>query len=140
MRSRLFSVADCLADSRFGAYSVRALFAMLLLIAVLVSSACSIHRIDIQQGNAITKEQVEKLRIGMAKKQVNDLLGTPLINDPFHQGRWDYYYKFISGDTNAEQSSYITLYFDGDKLSKINVHKEPITESELMKTKLKEEK
>lgn len=80
---------------------------------------------------------MEKLKIGMAKRQVTHLLGTPLIDDPFHQGRWDYYYKFIAGDTNEEQSSYITLYFDGDRLSKIDVHKEPLKESELKKSSLR---
>lgn len=128
-----------LADSRFDAYNIKALFTILLLIATLITSACSIHKVDVQQGNAITKEQIEKLRIGMVKKQVNHLLGTPLIDDPFHQGRWDYYYKFISGDTEEIQSSYVTLYFDGDRLSKIDIHKEPIKESQLMKSSLKDQ-
>jgi outer membrane protein assembly factor BamE len=142
MRFRLFLVAeslvaDCLADSRIGAYGIRSLSIILLLITALASSACSIHRVDVQQGNAITKEQIGKLRIGMAKKQVSQIMGTPLIDDPFHQGRWDYYYKFIAGDSDETQSSYVTLYFDGDRLSKINIHKEPQKETNLMKSSIK---
>ena len=99
--------------------------------------ACSIHKIDVQQGNVITKEMMEKLKIGMDKNQVSRLLGTPLIEDPFHVGRWDYAYKFVSGKTGEEQSSHITLIFDGENLSKIDVRKEPPAEADVKRTSLR---
>ena len=67
-------------------------------------SACSIHKIDVQQGNVITKETLKKLNIGMGKKQVSRLLGTPLINDPFHKDRWDYIYYFRQGGPCVKKS------------------------------------
>jgi len=99
--------------------------------------ACSIHKIDVQQGNVITKEMMEKLKIGMDKSQVSRLLGTPLVVDPFRAGRWDYAYKFVSGDTGEVQSSQITLIFDGNNLSRIDVLKEPPAEADVKKTSLR---
>jgi len=45
------------------------------------------YRIDIVQGNVITKEQAERVRPGMTRLQVRDVLGTPLLTDPFHAAR-----------------------------------------------------
>jgi outer membrane protein assembly factor BamE len=103
----------------------------------IILSACSVHKIDIQQGNVITQEMLEKLKIGMDKPQVSRLLGTPLIEDPFHKGRWDYIYKFVAGDTGETQSSHITLFFDGDSLTKIDVREAPPAEADVKKTSLK---
>ncbi|MBX3637196.1 MAG: outer membrane protein assembly factor BamE, partial [Rubrivivax sp.] len=47
------------------------------------------YRIDIVQGNAITREQAALVRPGLTRLQVRDILGTPLIADPFHANRWD---------------------------------------------------
>ena len=103
----------------------------------LILGACSVHRIDIQQGNVITQEMLEKLKIGMDKLQVSRLLGTPLVNDPFREGRWDYIYKFIAGDTGEKQSSHIVLYFTGDNLTKIDVRDAPPAEADVKKTTLR---
>ncbi|WP_455217480.1 outer membrane protein assembly factor BamE [Kaarinaea lacus] len=94
-------------------------------------SACSIHVIDVQQGNAITQELVGKLKIGMKKQQVARLLGTPLINDPFHYDRWDYVYQFVAGDTGEKQSSSMTLFFVGNDLSRIDIKEAPPTEEDI---------
>ena len=104
---------------------------------VIILGACSVHRIDVQQGNVITQEMLEKLKIGMEKQQVSRLLGTPLIKDPFRNGRWDYVYKFVAGDTGEKQSSHITLFFDGDNLTKIDVLKAPPAEADVKKTSLR---
>ena len=103
----------------------------------IILGACSVHRIDIQQGNVITQEMLEKLKIGMGKQQVSRLLGTPLIEDPFHKGRWDYIYKFVAGDTGEKQSSHITLFFDGENLTKIDIREAPLAEADVRKTTLK---
>lgn len=108
-----------------------------ILVFLSILAACTIHKIDIQQGNAITQESVEKLKIGMDKKQVVQIMGTPLINDPFHYDRWDYIYQFIAGDTEETQSSAITLYFTGNKLSKIDIREAPPTEHNIKKPSLR---
>lgn len=52
------------------------------------------YKIDIVQGNVITKEQVALLKAGMPRTQVRDLLGTPLLASVFHADRWDYVFTF----------------------------------------------
>lgn len=104
---------------------------------VIILGACSVHKIDIQQGNVITQEMLKKIKIGMDKPQVSRLLGTPLVKDPFRKGRWDYIYKFVAGDTDKTQSSHITLFFDGDNLAKIDVREAPPAEADVKKTSLK---
>lgn len=87
---------------------------------LLALSACAVHKIDIQQGNVITQEMFEKLKIGMEMKRVELILGTPLITDPFHQNRWDYVYVYKAGDTDDRQSARLTLYFENGQLNKID--------------------
>ncbi|HEX5638142.1 MAG TPA: outer membrane protein assembly factor BamE, partial [Gammaproteobacteria bacterium] len=43
------------------------------------------HKIDIQQGNQVNAEDLDRLKIGMTKQQVKYLLGTPLLQDSFHK-------------------------------------------------------
>ena len=74
------------------------------------------YRIDIQQGNVVTQEMVEKLRPGMTRSQVRFVLGTPLITDVFHNNRWDYVYYFAPRGTLSKEQK-LTVIFDGDRLS-----------------------
>ena len=108
-----------LLNTRLFTIPKSAIFALALCLMLL--SACSVHKIDIQQGNVITQEMFEKLKIGMEKQQVERVFGTPLIVDPFHRNRWDYVYIFKAGDTDEKQSAYLSLYFEDDRLSKIDV-------------------
>src|SRR5438094_346202 len=48
------------------------------------------YRIEIVQGNVVTKEQLALLRPGASRVQVRDALGSPLLTDLFHADRWDY--------------------------------------------------
>ena len=77
------------------------------------------HKLDIQQGNQVNTEDLDRLKIGMTREQVKYLLGTPLLQDSFHQNRWDYLYYLQPGKQEARQSR-ISLYFEGDILSKID--------------------
>ncbi|MCF6338230.1 MAG: outer membrane protein assembly factor BamE [Gammaproteobacteria bacterium] len=92
-----------------------------LVFFLLLSSACSVHKIDIQQGNVITQEMFEKLKIGMDKTRVEMTLGAPLIVDPFRRDRWDYVYIYEAGNTDEHQSAHLTVYFENNQLTKIDV-------------------
>ena len=50
------------------------------------------YRPDVHQGNIITKEMVDQLRIGMTREQVRFMLGTPLMSTEFRKDRVDYIY------------------------------------------------
>ncbi|MDD2916131.1 MAG: outer membrane protein assembly factor BamE [Gallionella sp.] len=77
------------------------------------------YKMDIRQGNYITAEMREKLKIGMSKSQVHYVLGTPMISDAFHGNRWDYVYRLEQGGEIAEKQR-LTLYFEGDNLARID--------------------
>jgi len=93
--------------------------------------ACSVYTLDIQQGNVITQEMIEKLNIGMEKGQITRIIGTPLISNPFRSNRWEYLYSMNKNGGNIEQFSHITLEFENSTLSKIQIHKAPLKEAEL---------
>ena len=73
------------------------------------------HRIDIQQGNAVTQAMLDKLKPGMTPSQVRFIMGTPLIVDPFRANRWDYVYRLEKGG-KLEQARRITVIFENDRL------------------------
>ncbi len=95
----------------------------LLIIAVILTlSACSVYRIDIQQGNTLDPGQVSQLKADMTASQVRFLLGTPLLEDPFHPGRWDYIYDFKPGSQSDKPPlrKHLVLFFKQDKLVTID--------------------
>ncbi len=76
------------------------------------------YKMDIRQGNLVTPEMREKLKIGMTKAQVRYVLGSPTINDAFHANRWDYVYRFEHQGKLVQQQN-LTLYFEGENLARI---------------------
>jgi outer membrane protein assembly factor BamE len=76
------------------------------------------YRLEIVQGNVVTKEQAALIRPGMSRAQVRDVLGSPLLTDLFHADRWDYVFT-IRRQGAAPQSRAVVVLFDGDKLKSI---------------------
>ena len=77
-----------------------------------------VYRIDIQQGNVLEQNVVNRLEPDLSKNQVNYLMGTPLLVDVFHQDRWDYVYSIRRGNKPREQER-ISLFFEDDRLVRI---------------------
>lgn len=77
------------------------LLAIALGAAVLSTVGCKnvfrAYRIDVVQGQTITSEQADKIKIGMSPAQVRYVLGSPLITDTLNPTRWDYTYRFLPG-------------------------------------------
>ncbi|MFN0163021.1 MAG: outer membrane protein assembly factor BamE [Burkholderiales bacterium] len=71
------------------------------------------YRMDIQQGNFVTPDMVQKLSAGQTRDQVRFILGTPLITDVFHVNRWDYVFRFSKG-WNDPETRRLAVYFDRD--------------------------
>ena len=60
------------------------------IIAAMSIAGCAgfgVHRIDIQQGNLVTQEQLSKVKPGMSRLDVRNALGTPLLQDAFNGNR-----------------------------------------------------
>lgn len=94
----------------------------LLLAAALLTAGCSwfqfpgVYRLSIDQGNIITQEMVDQLEPGMTRRQVNFVLGTPLVTDSFHPNRWDYVHRVQRPDGEVERKR-LTVFFENDQLS-----------------------
>jgi outer membrane protein assembly factor BamE len=98
---------------------------LLISLAITCLSACSfvgfpgVYKIDVEQGNIITQEMADQLKPGMSRRQVRFILGTPLVEDPFNQSRWDYPYVKRNGQTILDESR-LTVVFDGDSLQTVS--------------------
>jgi len=93
----------------------------LLFVAVLAvaASGCGVlYKQPIYQGNLIEKKAADQLQVGMSRQQVQALLGTPSVADPFHHDRWDYIASERTGRMGHTQVKDLTLWFQGDSLSK----------------------
>jgi len=101
------------------------MYRLILLAGLTVfSSGCrSVYTVEVQQGNVITQEMVNKLKPGMSRSQVRFVLGTPLVTDAFHPDRWDYYYYLRPSNQSTGEARRFTVIFKNDVLE--SVHGDP---------------
>ena len=90
------------------------------LLVFLLVAGCSFlpqipYMIDVQQGNVVSEEMLEKLKPGMTKSQVLFVMGSPLIVDTFRHNRWDYVYVLREKDNLIEKKR-LTIFFENDTL------------------------
>ena len=93
----------------------RYLFIALLATLILNTGCQLIYRQNVQQGNAHEQDDLDQVELGMSKKQVAYLLGTPAVHDPFHQDRWDYISMFSRRGGDPVRRL-VTLTFEDDLL------------------------
>ena len=88
------------------------------LLAAVLLSGCGrlVYTLDVQQGNYVTTDVAAKLKVGMTKAEVRQLLGTPLLIDAFHPNRWDYYFSNVKGG-KAENRTQLSVFFVNDKVA-----------------------
>lgn len=92
-----------------------------LVCACLLNTACNfpgVYKLDIPQGNIIEQEKIDQLEVGMNKRQVRYLLGTPLLRDSFNQDRWDYYFS-LEDRKGIFIQQHVTIFFEKGRLSSI---------------------
>lgn len=90
-----------------------------LFLAFSLLSACTVYRLDIQQGNFVDQRMLDQLKVGMTHEQVRFIMGIPMIKDPFHPHRWDYKYYLDSRYEKRDSSHRVTVFFEGDRVSRI---------------------
>jgi len=93
----------------------RYLFITLLAVLTLNTGCKLIYKQNVQQGNAHEQDDLDQVELGMSKKQVSYLLGTPAVHDPFHQDRWDYI-SMLSRRGGEPVRRLVTLTFENDLL------------------------
>ena len=98
---------------------MRHFITVLLLLGIFSSSGCILYEQDIEQGNVLTPEMIQQIKPGMTRKQVQLILGTPLVADVFHSKRWDYYYSLQPGGKDITKKLQLTILFEGDRVTEI---------------------
>lgn len=88
-------------------------------LALALSACGAIYKVDVYQGSLLESTNVEQLKVGMNKRQVLALLGSPSVNDPFHQDRWDYLATQSQRGSDPEVKN-LVLTFEGDQLASIS--------------------
>jgi len=89
------------------------------------------YRIDIQQGNFVSREMVAQLKPGMTREQVRFVLGTPLLTDVFHADRWDYEFRLAKGNGQI-MTSRVSAFFKDNLLERYEGGSDLPTEQEYL--------
>lgn len=92
---------------------------LLIFLILTIGSAGCVYRANISQGNLIAQEDLDQLAVEMTRRQVRFLLGTPMIDDPFHANRWDYVYYLKVGRQDASFKRWVSVIFEGDRVVEI---------------------
>jgi len=109
------------------------------LLALFQFTGCSVvpyilYKIDVQQGNVVTQDMIEKLKPGMTKSQVRFVMGTPLIVDAFRDNRWDYaYMDQEKGELVAQKR--LTIFFENERFSHFENYLLPLDGTEMFESK-----
>jgi outer membrane protein assembly factor BamE len=99
------------------------LLTFLLIIACALTSSC-VYQAALSQGNLLDQEDIDQAEVGMTRGQIRFLLGTPMIDDPFHENRWDYIYFLRIRKEKALFKRWISIRFEDDKVIKIDKEKQ----------------
>ena len=91
---------------------------VIALLSIAIASGC-VYRQNISQGNLIKEEDLDQVRVEMTRSQVRFLLGTPMVDDPFHADRWDYVYYLKVGRQDASAKRWVSIFFEDDVVIEI---------------------
>jgi outer membrane protein assembly factor BamE len=90
------------------------------------------YKVEVVQGNFVSKEQVQALKPGMSRQQVREVLGTPLVTSVFHADRWDYVFTLKRKGLET-QARRLSVFFKGGELERFEGDEMP-TEAEFVAT------
>jgi outer membrane protein assembly factor BamE len=82
------------------------------------------YRMEIVQGNVVTREMAAAIKPGMTRSQVREVLGSPLLTDIFHADRWDYVFTIRRQGANYQQRR-VTVLFDGEGMKSFEADELP---------------
>lgn len=122
-RDRWVSNGEALVYHSQTMKNLRRLLTFLFFLCVLSGCArwgtqlISPYRLEIQQGNFVSKEMLAQLKPGMSREQVRFVLGTPMHSSVFHTNRWDYVFYLSRVDRKVEQRLF-SVFFENEKLAR----------------------
>ncbi len=84
-----------------------------------IESLPYIYKVEVQQGNLLTQADLKKVELGMSKRHITYLIGSPNIIDPFHQDRWEYIFTIKPSRGDYKENKITMIFDDEDKLKEI---------------------
>jgi len=91
-----------------------------LILLMAAASGCGlVYKVTVPQGNLLDADRVKEVELGMNKRQVTLLLGTPSIVSPFDQDHWEYTTS-ISRRGRAAKVKSLSMQFENDVLVKMD--------------------
>lgn len=96
-------------------------FILLSAMFLFIASGCSYFKIfhpAVQQGNVLTKKEVNKIKLGMRKNEVEKILGAPVLSNKITSNKLNYVYTFKDYNEPIIEKKLI-LIFKNDVLIKI---------------------
>lgn len=90
----------------------------LVLAGSIFAAGCSfpgVYKMRVPQGNIVKQDMLDQLEVGMTKRQVRFIMGTPLVTDTFNDQRWDYIFLVQYGKKTLIEER-IAVIFENDKL------------------------
>ena len=86
-------------------------------------SSFSPYKVPIIQGNIWEEDDIEKIKVGLTKDQVEFIFGTAVIKDPFRDYRWDYFNSVQIGEKmmqeNNELRDLLAVKYDRETLEEV---------------------
>lgn len=90
---------------------------LLLSLLAFILAGCifpGVYRINVQQGNIVEARELERLRPGMQKAEVHQVLGTPLAVNTVDPSR-DYYVYSIQKQGGEIERQKVVIFYDQGK-------------------------
>lgn len=90
----------------------------LVLAGSLFAAGCSfpgVYKMRVPQGNIVKQDMLDQLEVGMTKRQVRFIMGTPMVTDTFNDQRWDYIFQVQYGKQTLIEER-IAVIFENDKM------------------------
>lgn len=92
----------------------RSAIVALSLASCLTLSGCGslikVHRLDVQQGNVINSDKLQRLHKGMSEERVKDILGDPVLSTFVQSNTLEYVYTWQPGYGKFTEKR-LTVYF-----------------------------
>ncbi|ANJ67987.1 hypothetical protein A9404_11935 [Halothiobacillus diazotrophicus] len=106
------------------------MFALTGCSSVYIPSFIKVYQPDIAQGNILETKQVEQLKVGMDKSEVNQILGTPALKDIFHHNQRETYVFYDKrGKNKAFKHILVVIYDANGRVAKIEQSGDPLDQT-----------
>lgn len=96
-------------------------YLVILMATCFLCSSCAlvpVYKPQIQQGNVVTPEMLDKIQVGMNEGQVRYIMGNPVLVNTFSTNHLDYIYTLQKGGVIKHREA-VSLTFCNGKLTDI---------------------